>query len=325
MIVPMRIGMVAAAVVVTIAAVAAAGGVASAQPANKADALFDEGRALLEQGKYKEACAAFEASLAEADAIGTRLNLALCEEKRGRIYTAVLKFEDTAARAERSGQLDSAKVAREHATALRPRVPTLVITFAERAPGEKVVIRRQGLADRQIDTSGPIEVDPTDPNDATDTLVIVASAEGYLDYASPEITLVEGTKKKAVEIPALARADRDTGPGPVTPSGGGSGRRKRGFIVGGIGVAAVIGATVWAKVASDNAGDNCRNPDGEIDYSCGDAVQLRYGATGLAAVGLAAVGLGVYWVLTPHKGERRTALVPAVGPDGGGIVVRGSF
>src|SRR5687768_14383099 len=101
----MRFGTFAVVASCAFAALAALAAPVAAQPStSKADQLFNEGRALLEAGKFKEACARFEASLVEADALGTRLNLALCMEKRGRVHSALVKFEDTAARAEREAR-----------------------------------------------------------------------------------------------------------------------------------------------------------------------------------------------------------------------------
>src|SRR4051812_10098607 len=54
----------------------------------QADALFREGRIAFDKGDYPKACAKFEASQKSDPAVGTLLNLAVCEEKLGRIETA---------------------------------------------------------------------------------------------------------------------------------------------------------------------------------------------------------------------------------------------
>ncbi len=56
--------------------------------AANAEALFRAGREAAEAGDYDLACARFGASLAQEAAVGTRLNLALCEEQRGQLAAA---------------------------------------------------------------------------------------------------------------------------------------------------------------------------------------------------------------------------------------------
>src|SRR5262249_26050543 len=81
----MRRAGVAALAVVGLAAASAFG-----QPRDKkaADALFKEGRAAFDKGDYPTACAKFEASLVVDPAIGTLLNLAVCEEKIGKLVAS---------------------------------------------------------------------------------------------------------------------------------------------------------------------------------------------------------------------------------------------
>ena len=74
---------------------------------------FEEGRALLEAGKYEEACAKFTASITDdPDAPGTLLNLGLCNEKLGRTATALAwyrKAQFRSAEARKSADEDAAK------------------------------------------------------------------------------------------------------------------------------------------------------------------------------------------------------------------------
>jgi hypothetical protein len=301
---------------------------AQAQPTAKADALFAEGRALLDAGKYKEACAKFEASLVEADALGTRLNLALCMEKRGRIYTAVVKFDDTAARADRAGQTDSARVAREHADALRPRIPVLELTIADPVPGQHVVLRRAGDPDRQIDARRPVPVDPTDPNDPADVYLVVAEADGHAAFTSPPITIPEGTKSTPVAIPALTPLTGDDG-APRPPGGRGSNRRIYGIITGALGAAAIAGSAIWAASEKSSVEDACdADPSLCVDGYSGAAAdhydRLRYGATTVFAVGVAALGAGAYLFFTAPSGDE-PRIVPTASADGAGVTVLGRF
>ena len=62
--------------------------VARAQNPAAAEALFEQARAAMAAGSYELACARFRDSDRLDPAIGTRFNLADCEEKRGRVATA---------------------------------------------------------------------------------------------------------------------------------------------------------------------------------------------------------------------------------------------
>src|SRR5688500_1084042 len=62
---------------------------AAAQSASaEAEQLFRDGKRLMKEGKYDEACVAFEASQKADPATSTLLNIADCYEKAGRIASA---------------------------------------------------------------------------------------------------------------------------------------------------------------------------------------------------------------------------------------------
>src|SRR5688500_5414952 len=69
----------------------------------EAEALFREGKALLQQGKLAEACAKFDASDRLEPSVGTELNAADCHEKNGKVATAWAGFLKAAANAAKAG------------------------------------------------------------------------------------------------------------------------------------------------------------------------------------------------------------------------------
>ena len=76
----------------TLVALIALAGTAVAGPA--AEKLFQDGRTALAAGKLDEACDAFHGSENLEPRVGTLLNVADCEERRGRIATAWIEFND---------------------------------------------------------------------------------------------------------------------------------------------------------------------------------------------------------------------------------------
>jgi hypothetical protein len=106
-------------------------GRAAAQPAPSAvaaaEALFQEGRALLMAGQVGEACPKLEESQRLDPATGTLLALALCHEQQGKLASAWAEFADAEARSRVEGRADRERTAREHGAALRPRLSTLTV------------------------------------------------------------------------------------------------------------------------------------------------------------------------------------------------------
>src|SRR5579884_4181154 len=96
---------------------------ALAQPAQRdpiaAEALFERGKALVEQGRTAEACAAFAESQRLDPAGGTLLRLALCREAEGKLASAWLGYLEVV-RVSQEGTGEPAKlqerirIAREH-------------------------------------------------------------------------------------------------------------------------------------------------------------------------------------------------------------------
>ena len=292
---------------------------AVAQPSGstaKADELFNQGRQLLEAGKYKAACQKFEQSLQEADALGTRLNLALCMEKRGRAYSAMLKFEDTAERARREGDPGSEQAAREHAAAMKELVPTITVQLTRPAPGTKIVLTRPDEPD-QVISEGATQTDPTDPADPDDKLTIRVTAPGHESYSSEPFELPTKAKR-VVTIPPLTPTGGVVDP-PVTTAP----KSRRKLYAVGLGVAGaglVTGSALWAYSIQQNA-------DGD-EYSSSEKTKLRFITTPMAVVGVAAIGVGAYLFFTGSSSKESrdgTSVVPTVSPEGPGIVVLGHF
>jgi hypothetical protein len=127
---------------------------ALADPAT-AEALFREGRKLMEEGNYAAACPKLEASNKEDPGVGTQLNLATCWEKAGKTASAWAMYMQVANASNSSGRNDRAQLAQSRAAALLPTLSKLTIT----APAGSS-IRVDGVAWSAAATGIATPVDP---------------------------------------------------------------------------------------------------------------------------------------------------------------------
>jgi len=110
-----------------------------------ATALFNEGRALMNQGRWSEACVKFSESQRLDPGGGTLLNLALCHEMEGKLATAWAEFNEALAIAERQSRSDRVVFARSHIDKLEPRLSHVVVIVSEPAPAEELMLDRAVL------------------------------------------------------------------------------------------------------------------------------------------------------------------------------------
>ena len=102
-----------------------------------ATAQFDQGRALMKQGKYKEACAAFDKSQELDGQNGTLFNLAECDVHIGKLASAWLAYRELAQRDSNGAR---GKEAGRRARELEKRLPRLLLRLASPPAGLAVTI-----------------------------------------------------------------------------------------------------------------------------------------------------------------------------------------
>jgi hypothetical protein len=106
--------------------------------------LFDEGRVALQRGDLNVACAKFRESLAIDGSVGPLLNLAECEERRGRLATALDLWRRASGRTRDGVEAD---FVRERIADLSPRVPRLSLRPApDLPPGARVILDGSAVA-----------------------------------------------------------------------------------------------------------------------------------------------------------------------------------
>jgi hypothetical protein len=165
---------------------------ARADPAT-AEALFREGRRLLDVGEYEAACEKLAESQRQDAASGTLINLALCYERQGKLASAWEKYRAAASLARMDGRPDRQQSAEQKAAAIESRVPHLVFRMAGAPPPGLVIQGPSGVLGAGVLDSA-IPVDPG-------SYRITVSAPGYREWTS-ELLVREG-ESSTVAIPAL--------------------------------------------------------------------------------------------------------------------------
>ncbi|HEU4410860.1 MAG TPA: hypothetical protein VFS43_36745 [Polyangiaceae bacterium] len=273
-----------------VAALSAAPRPLRADPA-RAETLFQEGRALLEAGKADQACLKFAESQRLDPSVGTLLNLGECNEGQGKFASAVSAFLAASQLATARAQPDRASEALRRASLLQPKLSALIVRVGSPTPG--LVVKRDGVIVEPAQLGSRVPVDPGQH-------VITAEASGYLPFRSA--VRVEGPAQAlTVDVPALTPLAR----GDAQPAGGQPSRERpvAGYVVGGLGVAALGVGAVFGLMAISNyakaedyvkAEDQCANagPCPERDKAF-DTVGRADGQAWVANVG---VGLGLVGV-----------------------------
>jgi tetratricopeptide (TPR) repeat protein len=311
-------------------------GRAHAQSNAVAEQLFNDARALAAQGKWQEACPKFEASLQRDPALGTRLNLATCYEKVGKLASAWGMFRESADIAKKANDTKRADYAQQQAAALEPRLPKLVINAPAKPPAG-LIVQRDGAAVAPAELGIGLYVDPGAHE-------VTATAPGF-EPVSSKIMAQEG-KTETVALPDLkpkpdvkpppgGGGDEDNPTTPVSPT-----RKYIGLGVGGggiviVGLGLVFGAQAISKnnKAKELCGDNltCSGSNfSEAQQLISDGRSKGTLSTVFVITGVAAVGAGVFVYLTaPRATERSHAtaarIVPVIDRDGAGFGVAGSF
>lgn len=226
-------------------------GRASAQSSDNkaaAEALFVEGRRLMEEGKYRDACAKLESSQKLDPGAGTLMNLAACYEKTGQTASAWVTYKD-AATASAVRHPDWAERARERVAALEPTLSRLTITVAASVPG--LVVERDGHALDAGALGTPLPIDPGDH-------AIDAKAPGRVAFHTT-VTIAASEASQKILIPSLQEDKRQSSaPGPARAPVS-STQKTVGFVVGGVGLAGMIAGGVFGAMAAGKKSD-AQNP-----------------------------------------------------------------
>lgn len=285
---------------------------------DEGERLFKEGLELLEKAQqtkdkalFDQACDRFEKSYAAEKLLSPLLNLARCEEGRGRLRVAWKTWQAAADLARAQGESTAQILAQGGAASLAEKLPKIVVRLGERGRGATIEIDGE--------TANPNEPFPVDPGAHKVKAKlgdVVEEKDVQTDRGVTEVELLG----KAVEGPA-------PGPGPTPPTqpaSEGSGLAVPGWTLVGIGGAAWIGVAVTSALwfGDCDGGFTCAEPSDALSYS---NVVLWFAAPIIT-------GIGATLLIVDATSEDDTAPPNAtVGlrawstGDGGRVGVFGSF
>lgn len=292
----------------------------SAEALKRAREQFGQALALQTAGDWAGALTLLKEVAAVKSTPQVRFNMALCEEKLGKLVAALGDYELAAAdaRAEKADQV--AEEVEGRLEALRQRIPKLTIKRGEGADAASISVDGVSVGDQVVGT--PM---PTDPGPHT----IEAKAPGFKLYRQA-LRLAE-QQSETVEV--VLEAEPLPPPGSVA---GGAPEARRsplsGYIIGGVGIASLATSGVFFYLRGkkiDRLNEVCPNytcPSHAYDSDRDAGKLYTVIADVTLAVGVAAVASGAVLVLTSSSGSSSgTEPTVALAPAPGGAQLFGKF
>ncbi len=306
-----------------------------------AQALFDDAKALIANGRAAEACPKFEESQRLDPGLGTQLNLADCYERTGRTASAWTLYVEVAIEARRQNQDVRMEHAEKRAAALKPTLSKLSITVPaeSRVPG--LSITRDTAVVREAQWGFAVPVDPgqhtisvsapgkevwqtmieVQPNGAARSITVPVLKDAPSEGATP------GAGQS--QAPAIDRGTADSGDR-------GKGQRVGGLVAMGVGAAGLavggfFGVQAMGK-KSDAGCDGNTCPDQASKRLYEDAQSAGTISTiGFVIGGVALAGGAVLYLTAPRAGEGAPSAISslraqaAIGPGLVGLQAGGQF
>jgi len=291
---------------------------AFAQKEQIAETLFQEGKRLMAEGKYAEACLKLGESHKTDPGAGSLTALALCHKSEGKLASAWIEFREVLSLARRDNRKDREQVAQENLADIEPRLSRLRISLAPEADNvrdlevrlDDVVMSRAAIGQLVPIDGGPHKV--------------TARASGKLPYET-SVTVAAEKDLVTVAVPALKDAPKEVATKANDPKEGGGGnrgmsaQRALGYTLGaaGLGAAAVGGVFgVRALSLASDADDLCptsRCANQEAVDRSSDAVTSANISNILLGTGAVLVVTGLVLIVTspsssspPTSAKRRS-------------------
>jgi hypothetical protein len=296
-------------------------------PARAADGpsateLFNQGRKLLDDKAFDQACELFRASFKLDPRVGTQLNVANCEEQAGHLLSAYQAWLDATALA-RAAKDDRERFATRRAEALSSRIPKLTVRLAPGTPTHAVLLLDGDKLPPEGAQSIPVApgehlLIASEPN-FNETRLLLRLDEGQhsditIDLGKPVATATLDERPAARDAGVIA--EKETIP---TPRRGSAWMRPTGYALATVGVgAASIGAYFGIEaIAKKSASDAEGQCSGNV-CTTGPGLQARRDSAQAASVatasfvvmGVAAAGAVTLFVLAPRPPASASAGYP---------------
>ena len=320
--------------------------VAHADGGTAADALFREGRTLLDAKRFEEACPKLAESQKQEPGAGTLLALALCHEGQGRTATAWNELNEAAALGRRVGRNDLAGAAQKRANAMEPLLSRIVVHVPKAEDTEyQVKCDGEPLDAKLWDT--PIAVDPGEHHvDVSAKGKVARSYAVRLTGAGVTEILVDklDDSPRATAAAKPARARLDAAPIPEQPieSRGGAQRTIGLTLVGlgvvGLGTGAYFGGRALGESAEGRRACSLTPCPAQEQAAATDANDRAKSSMLVSIVtigaGTGAIALGtVVYLMAPSSPPRGAApstrmtarFAPSVTPTQASVGVTGAF
>ena len=281
----------------------------SAEALKRAREQFGQALALQTAGDWAGALALLKEVAAIKSTPQVRFNMALCEERLGKLVAALGDYELAAAdaRAEKADQV--AEEVESRLEALRLRIPK--ITVKRGAGAENAIVEVDGVSVGDQVIGLPL---PTDPGPHS----VDAKAPGFKQFRK-SVRLAEGQSESVEIILEAEPAPVAAGAAGVLPAAVGR-SPVPGYVIGGIGIASLGASGVFFALRAGKISDldklcpnkQCPSSAQQSDIDAGKLDTTIANVT--LAVGVAAVAGGLVLVLTsgPSR-EPKVALAPSPG------------
>lgn len=270
----------------------------------RAEALFRAGRDSMRQGDYPRACDQFRESDRLDPQPGTKLNLGGCDEKRGRLATALELFRSVVR--ELPADDKRVKIAQERVSALEPRIPQVTFKLAAGAPASTSV--RLSTDEQAKVTLGTAM--PLDPGKHE----VVVAAPGFTE------------RRFALELAEGEQRDVEVAPGPKESESGAAvdvdsdraepgSNKTLGYVLGGVGIAGVAVGTITGIMVLGKKStfeDECKGDPVVCSQEGADARDsgrtLGTVSTIGFVVGAVGLGAGAYFLLSSNDDGGKTGV-----------------
>ncbi len=295
-----------------------------------AEQFFQDGRRLMDQKKYADACPKFAQSYKLAPGLGTLLNLGDCYQKAGKTASAWARFREAMGIAARQNRPDREKIAQDRATALEAKLIRLKIVNTN----ENASIT---MDDVELDPAVLGTAIPIDPGKHT----LDVTAKGKKPFHTT-IDASERVKSPTVEIPELeddAVVEKPKKPKktkaiepPVEEGSRGGTQRILGLALGGVGVVGLgVGGFFGLRTFSKWGEAEPLCPNLQCDRTGFDlAAEARtsgiVSTVGFIAGGALLLGGAALYFTAPSGRSRGASGSPVrVGLGAGGLVIGGAL